>query len=166
VTADSPALGSSENALNSSDELRPGEVTVEIPSNFDSGIYFIGRIHTPWAMRSDCPRRGDPERGPICRVEIDPPWQLALEGIDLHQQLQILYWMDQARRDLVKQSPRSDGITRGTFSLRSPVRPNPIASSTVSLVAIEGTELLVRGLDCLDGTPLIDVKPVYCDHAQ
>ena len=166
MTADNAAPGSSEGALNSSDDVRPGEVTVEIPSNFDSGIYFIGRIHTPWAKRSDCPRRGDPQYGPICRIEVDPLWQAALEGINLHQQLQILYWMDQARRDLIKQSPKSDGLTRGTFSLRSPVRPNPIASSTVQLVAREGTELLIRGLDCLDGTPLIDVKPVYCDHAQ
>jgi tRNA (adenine37-N6)-methyltransferase len=151
--------------LNSSDDLRPGEVTVENPKKFDSGVYFIGRIHTPWAKRSDCPRRGDQRNGPVCRVAIDEPWQPALEGIELHQELQILYWMDQARRDLINQSPRSDGITRGTFSLRSPVRPNPIASSVVTLVAREGSELLVRGLDCLDGTPLIDIKPVYCDHA-
>ena len=152
--------------MNSSDDMRPGEVTVEVPSKFDSGIYFIGRIHTPWEKRSDCPRRGDPENGPICRVKIDQPWQPALEGIDVHQELQILYWMDQARRDLVNQSPRSDGITRGTFSLRSPVRPNPIASSVVRLVTRKGSKLLVRGLDCINGTPLIDVKPVYCDHAQ
>jgi tRNA (Thr-GGU) A37 N-methylase len=73
--------------------------------------------------------------------------------------------MDQARRDIVRQSPKSDGNTRGTFSLRSPVRPNPIASSVVRLVGREDSALLVRGLDCLDGTPLIDIKPVVCDHA-
>jgi len=59
----------------------------------------------------------------------------------------------------VRQSPASDGNTRGTFSLRSPVRPNPIGSSIVTLVSVEADGLTVRGLDCLDGTPLIDLKP-------
>ena len=67
--------------------------------------------------------------------------------------------MQRARRDQVLQTPFSTMQTTGTFALRSPVRPNPIASSIVELVAIEGTTLQVRGLDCLDGTPLIDLKP-------
>ena len=69
--------------------------------------------------------------------------------------------MDRARRDLVLQSPRHDGSVTGTFALRSPVRPNPVASSVVVLLAREGTRLSVRGLDCLDGTPLIDLKPEW-----
>lgn len=146
-------------------DLRPGEIVVDLPDRFDGGVYFIGRIRTPWQDRSACPRQGDPENGPVCRVEVDPQWQDALDGVERHQNFQILYWMDQARRDIVRQSPKSDGKTRGTFSLRSPVRPNPIASSVVSLVGREGSALLVRGLDCLDGTPLIDIKPVVCDHA-
>ena len=68
--------------------------------------------------------------------------------------------MDQARRDLLVQAPRH-GDRRGTFALRSPVRPNPIAMSVVRLVRIEGTTLTVVGLDCLDGTPLIDIKPYF-----
>jgi tRNA (adenine37-N6)-methyltransferase len=147
-------------------DIRPGEVAVEIPEKFDGGLYFIGQIHTPWKTRAECPKRGDPENGPVCRLAIDPLWRPALDGIDPSLQMQVLYWMDRARRDLVRQSPRSDGNTRGTFSLRSPVRPNPIASSTVTIVGVEGGEVLVRGLDCLDGTPLIDLKPVYCDHAN
>jgi tRNA (Thr-GGU) A37 N-methylase len=71
----------------------------------------------------------------------------------------LLYWLHRSRRDLVLQSPRNDGETRGTFALRSPVRPNPIGTSIVDLVGIQGGTLLVRGLDCLDGTPLIDIKP-------
>ena len=145
--------------------LRPGETTVDLPAGFDDGIYFIGRIRTPWTDRAQCPKQGDPDDGPVCRIEVDPLWQTALDGIERHETFQILYWMDQARRDIVRQSPRSDGRTRGTFSLRSPVRPNPIASSLVCLVGREGSTLLVRGLDCLDGTPLIDMKPIICDHA-
>ncbi|MNT84644.1 S-adenosyl-L-methionine-binding protein [compost metagenome] len=57
------------------------------------------------------------------------------------------------------QSPGNNGETHGTFALRSPVRPNPIGTSIVKLEAIEDNVLLVRGLDCLDGTPLIDLKP-------
>jgi tRNA (Thr-GGU) A37 N-methylase len=64
-----------------------------------------------------------------------------------------------AGRDLVLQTPFSSMCTTGTFALRSPVRPNPIASSIVELVSIDGATLQVRGLDCLDGTPLIDLKP-------
>lgn len=77
----------------------------------------------------------------------------------LHERLEVLYWLDRARRDLVLQSPKSDGEVRGTFSIRSPVRPNPIGTSIVRLVGVEGPVLLVRGLDCFDGTPLLDIKP-------
>jgi tRNA (Thr-GGU) A37 N-methylase len=69
--------------------------------------------------------------------------------------------MDQARRDLVIQAPRHYGEPRGTFALRSPVRPNPIAASVVRLVNVEGLKLSVVGLDCRDGTPLLDIKPYF-----
>jgi len=75
----------------------------------------------------------------------------------------VIYWLDQSRRDLVLQSPKNNGNTRGTFSLRSPVRPNPIATSIVKFVGIEGNTVLVRGLDCLVGTPLLDIKPDRCE---
>jgi len=145
-------------------DLRPGEVAVPLPARHDQVVYFIGTIRTPWPSRKECPRRGDPENGPVCRIEVDERWRGALAGIEANDWLQILYWMHQARRDLVRQSPH-DGRTQGTFALRSPVRPNPIASSVVRLVAVEGTTLLVRGLDCMDATPLIDVKPETCPHA-
>lgn len=145
-------------------DIRPGEVAADLPEGLDAGLYFIGRIRTPWLRRADCPRRGAPD-GPVCRLEIDPRWTQALEGVADCPRLQVLYWMHEARRDLVLQSPRHDGTTRGTFSLRSPVRPNPIASSVVDLVAVEGLSVLVRGLDCLDGTPLLDLKPDRCGFA-
>jgi tRNA-Thr(GGU) m(6)t(6)A37 methyltransferase TsaA len=146
-------------------DIRPGEVTVEAPASFDGGVYFIGMIRTPWATRRECPKRGDAANGPVCRLEVNALWTPALHGIERHETLQILYWMDRARRDLVRQSPRSDGNTLGTFSLRSPVRPNPIASSVVRLIGVEDGALLVRGLDCIDRTPFIDIKPDYCDHS-
>jgi len=138
-------------------DLRPGEVAVELPAGTDAGIYFIGVIHTPWKIRQECPKRGSTD-GPVCTIVIDERWEKALTGIARHKRLQVLYWMHQARRDLVLQTPFQRD-TAGTFALRSPVRPNPIASSLVELVAVSGNALQVRGLDCLDGTRLLDIKP-------
>jgi tRNA (adenine37-N6)-methyltransferase len=143
--------------------LRPGEVAVDLPTATDAGVYFIGTIHTPWRTRSECPKRGSPD-GPICSIVIDARWREALTDIAQHNRIQVLYWMHRARRDLVMQTPFSTGLTTGSFALRSPVRPNPIASSVVELVAVNGNTLQVRGLDCLDGTPLIDLKPERTSH--
>jgi tRNA (adenine37-N6)-methyltransferase len=139
-------------------ELREGEVAAALPAQNDAGLYFIGTIHTPWRTRQECPKRGSLD-GPICSIVVDERWRMALTDLAGHPRIQVLYWMHRARRDLVLQTPFSTMHTTGTFALRSPVRPNPIASSIVELVAIDGTTLQVRGLDCLDGTPLIDLKP-------
>ena len=92
---------------------------------------------------------------------VDEPWVPAIKGVDFYENLEVIYWLHQSRRDLVLQSPKNNQKTRGTFSLRSPVRPNPIATSVVRLVRVDGTRLSVVGLDCLDGTPLIDIKPYF-----
>ncbi len=141
------------------DDIRSGEVRVEAAEPADARLRFIGRIRTPWATRGDCPRQGDPECGPHCRIEVDEPWSQALEGVAGQEWLLVLYWMDQARRDLVRQCPNGRDGPIGTFALRSPVRPNPIAVSVVRLIAREGATLVVKGLDCVDGTPLLDLKP-------
>ncbi len=86
-------------------------------------------------------------------------WAEALAGVERHPALQILYWMHEARRDLLLLAPRGRPEPTGTFALRAPTRPNPIASSVVALVERQGGTLLVRGLDCLTGTPLLDIKP-------
>ena len=143
----------------SDSDLRPGEMAVELPPQTDAGIYFIGTIRTPWKTRRECPKRGSLD-GPICTIVIDERWRQGLTGLGGQGRIQVLYWMHRARRDLVMQTPFQQE-TRGTFALRSPVRPNPIASSTVELVAVNGASLQVRGLDCLDGTPLIDLKPEH-----
>ncbi len=141
------------------DEIRAAERAVEWPEPVDAGLVFIGRIRTPWTERLLCPRQGRLD-GPVCRLEIDPPWRAALAGVDLYERLEVLYWLHRARRDLVLQSPRNDGAVRGTFSLRSPVRPNPIGTAIVARLGPEEDGVLrVRGLDCLDGTPLLDIKP-------
>ena len=145
--------------------LRAGEVTVAVPYQSDAGLIFIGRIHTPWAQSRDCPRQGDRVHGPICRIEVNERWRAALQGLEAHSHAQILYWMHLARRDLVLQSPRSNGQVTGTFAIRSPNRPNPVSSSLVAIVEVGADHVLVRGLDCIDGTPLIDIKPERCPEA-
>jgi tRNA-Thr(GGU) m(6)t(6)A37 methyltransferase TsaA len=144
-------------------EARPGEVSVPLPEQFDVGLYFIGRIHTPWKTRKDCPRnvREARERGAVSTIEVDPRWEKALPGVETCSHLIVLYWMDQARRDLAVQAPRHHPTGRATFSLRSPARPNPIALAVVELRKVDGTRLDVVGLDCLDGTPLLDIKPYF-----
>ena len=139
-------------------EIRDGELAVEAPPAEDAGLVFIGRIRTPWTSRLATPRQGRHD-GPICRLEVFEPWVPAIKGVDFYSNLEVLYWLNESRRDLVLQSPKNNRNTRGTFSLRSPVRPNPIGTSIVKFVGIEGNAVLVRGLDCLDGTPLLDIKP-------
>ncbi|MBV2361705.1 tRNA (N6-threonylcarbamoyladenosine(37)-N6)-methyltransferase TrmO [Thalassococcus sp. CAU 1522] len=147
------------------DSLRPGEETARLDAPRDAALHFIGRLRTPFATRADCPRQGDPENGPECRVIVDAAFVPALDGIEPFERIELLYWLHEARRDLLRQSPKGDGRTRGTFSLRSPLRPNPIGTSLVRLIRRDGDTLLVRGLDCLDGTPLLDIKPARCDYA-
>ncbi|MGH6726417.1 MAG: tRNA (N6-threonylcarbamoyladenosine(37)-N6)-methyltransferase TrmO [Pseudolabrys sp.] len=137
-----------------------GEVTVDLPEQTDAGLYFIGRIRTPWKNRKDCPKNAR-ESDAVCSVELDVRWQQALKDVETCTHLVLLYWMDKSSRHIVLQVPSHYGVQRGTFALRSPARPNPIAMSVVKLLGVEGRTLTVVGLDCLDGTPLLDIKPYF-----
>jgi tRNA-Thr(GGU) m(6)t(6)A37 methyltransferase TsaA len=140
--------------------IREGEVAVTLPDRFDAHLYYIGRVRTPWTRREQCPKNAR-ESDAVCTLEIDPRFAAALTGVETCTHLLVLYWMDKSRRDLVLQMPRHYGEARGTFALRSPARPNPIATSVARLVKVDGTHLSVIGLDCLDGTPLLDIKPYF-----
>jgi tRNA-Thr(GGU) m(6)t(6)A37 methyltransferase TsaA len=141
-------------------DLREGEIAVELPERFDASLYYIGRIHTPWMRREDCPKNPR-ETDALCTIVLDPRWVEGLQGLESVSHVVVLYWMDRARRDLVLQAPHHYDERRGTFALRSPVRPNPIAVSVARLLRVEGNTLSVVGLDCVDGTPLIDLKPYF-----
>jgi tRNA-Thr(GGU) m(6)t(6)A37 methyltransferase TsaA len=140
--------------------IRPGEKTVDLPERPDAGVYFIGRIRTPWKGRGECPKNAR-ESDAVCTVELDPRFAAGLKDVESCSNLVLLYWMDKAPRNLVLQVPAHYGVQHGTFALRSPARPNPIAMSVVKLLSVEGNKLSVVGLDCLDGTPLIDIKPYF-----
>ena len=139
-------------------EIRKSEVAVTLPATTDAGLMFMGRIRTPWTSRMETPRQGRVD-GPLCRIEVFEPWIGALAGLVQYERVEVLYWLHLSRRDLVLQSAASDGASRGTFSLRSPARPNPIGTAIAHLVVIKNAIVMVRGLDCLDGTPLLDLKP-------
>ena len=140
--------------------IRDGEQAVELPEKTDAGVYFIGKIRTPWKERKDCPKNAR-ESDAVCTIELDARWAKGLKEVETCSHIILLYWMGKAPRNLVLQVPRHYGEPRGTFALRSPARPNPIALSVVRLLKVEGGTLSVVGLDCLDGTPLIDIKPYF-----
>jgi tRNA-Thr(GGU) m(6)t(6)A37 methyltransferase TsaA len=140
--------------------VREGEIAVELPAQFDASLYFIGRIRTPWKSRDDCPKNGR-ETDEVCTIDLDPRWAAGLTGLHNASHVLVLYWMDKARRDLMLQRPRHYDELRGTFALRSPVRPNPIAAAVTRLLGIDGNKLSVVGLDCMDNTPLLDIKPYF-----
>lgn len=144
-------------------EPRDGEIVSDRPVSPDATLQFIGTIRTPFTTRDLCPRQGNLD-GPDCRLELLPHWEGALDGITKFAHLDVLYWLHESCRDLVRQSPRNDGVTMGTFALRSPVRPNPIGLSQVRLIRREGPTLIVKGLDCLDKTPLLDIKSERCAY--
>ena len=148
------------------ESIRPGEVRTSIdPANVaaDAHLIFIGRARTPWTNREECPKniREARERGGPARIEIEPEWRPGLADLRAGEAIIVLTWMDQARRDLVVQAPRHRPAPTSVFSIRSPVRPNPIGLSVVRLVACdaEAGTLEVDALDCLDGTPVLDIKP-------
>lgn len=139
---------------------RDGEVSVPPPAAFDATVVFIGRIRTPFATLADCPK--NPSEGQVeATVELDRRYLEGLEGIERFSHLILLYWMDEARRDLIRQTPRHLEAPRGVFALRSPLRPNPVSLAVVELIRVDGARLIVKGIDCRDGTPLIDIKPYF-----
>ena len=149
-----------------SQDERPGEIKAPIDpahSADDAHIIFIGRAETPWAVRKDCPRNLNQARetGGQFSVCIEAPWRPGLRDLQNGDAIIVLYWMDQAARNLVIQAPRHSTKIRGVFSLRSPARPNPIALATVRIIAIDHNSgrIAVDALDCLDGTPIVDIKP-------
>ncbi|SFG16902.1 tRNA-Thr(GGU) m(6)t(6)A37 methyltransferase TsaA [Desulfotomaculum arcticum] len=118
----------------------------------------IGVIHSPYLERSAAPRQ---ERlsEEIMTLEIYPAYVNGLKDIEQVSHLIVLYWCDRTQRDTLQTVPPSGTDLRGVFACRSPSRPNPIAFCVAELLGRENNHLRVRGLDALDGSPLLDIKP-------
>ena len=125
----------------------------------------IGQIKTPYRSIDDCPRNQMTE-GPECRIVVSDAFAGGLYGLVPGARILILYWLDQATFGKLKQTSRLSGETKGIFALRTPSRPNPVAAAVVTIDAINGNELVVRGLDCVDGTPLLDIKPAMSNEVD
>ena len=121
----------------------------------------IGRVESPLTDRASAPKQGD-EGAPEAWLVFDPEVADALEGIAAGDEMLVLTWLDRARRDVLKVHPRSDPANplQGVFNTRSPDRPNPIGLHRVTVAEVDGTRLRVRGLEAIDGTPIVDLKPV------
>jgi tRNA-Thr(GGU) m(6)t(6)A37 methyltransferase TsaA len=121
----------------------------------------IGRVESPLTDRDLAPKQGD-EGSPDAWLVFDPSVREGLRDLQVDSDVIVLTWLDRARRDVLAVHPRGD-MTRpetGVFGTRSPDRPNPIGLHRVTIVSIDGTRMLVRNLEALDGTPIVDVKPV------
>ena len=126
----------------------------------------IGWVESPLLTREEAPRQGD-EGSPLAWLVFADRVGAGIRDLAVGTQILVLTWLDRARRDVLSTHPRNDASKpeRGVFSTRSPDRPNPIGLHRVSIVSIEGSRVGVRDLEALDGTPIIDVKPVL-DHTD
>ena len=120
----------------------------------------VGVVHSPYKEKGSAPRQGR-HTNDISELEIYPEYTQALQGLSAGDDIFVLCWFDRSDRILLKTKPGEE--PRGVFSTRSPARPNPISLTLVKLVEIDGGRLRVRGLEMLDGTPVLDIKPYYAD---
>ena len=121
----------------------------------------IGTVESPLTDRASAPKQGD-EGAPEAWLAFEPAFADALDGIAAGDVLLVLTWLDRARRDVLRVHPRGDPsrAQQGVFNTRSPDRPNPIGLHRVTVAEIDGTRMRVRELEALDGTPIVDVKPL------
>jgi tRNA-Thr(GGU) m(6)t(6)A37 methyltransferase TsaA len=127
----------------------------------DFELRAIGRVSSPLTAMDEAPRQGD-EGAPEAWIEFQPAVLEALQGVQPGDRLVILTWLDRADREVLTVHPRGDTSRppAGVFTTRSHHRPNPIGLHPVEVMAIDGTRIKVSGLEALDGTPVVDVKPV------
>ena len=121
----------------------------------------VGTVESPLTDPASAPKQGD-EGAPDAWLVFEPEALEALDGIQPGDEVIVLTWLDRARRDVLRVHPRDDMSReqRGVFTTRSADRPNPIGLHRVRIVSIEGARVRVRQLEAVDGTPVLDVKPV------
>jgi tRNA-Thr(GGU) m(6)t(6)A37 methyltransferase TsaA len=121
----------------------------------------IGKVESPLTDKATAPKQGH-EGSPEATLVFEERVLEALDGLAVGDEVILLSWLDRADRDVLKVHPRSDPANpiQGVFNTRSPDRPNPIGLHQITIAAIDGTRVRVRDLEALDGTPIVDVKPV------
>ena len=127
----------------------------------------IGRVESPLADPAAAPKQGD-EGAPDAWLVLDPEFLPALDGLNAGDEVLVLTWLHRADRDILRVHPRDDESRpeQGVFTTRSADRPNPIGLHRVSILAIDGARVHVRGPEAVDGTPILDIKPVLSGVAS
>ena len=124
-------------------------------------VHPVGRVDSPLVDRDLAPRQGD-EGAPNAWLVFEPAARQGIANFTVGSELIVLTWLDRAHRDVLAVHPRGDENQplTGVFSTRSPDRPNPIGLHTVQVLQIDDLRIRVRNLEALDGTPIVDVKPI------
>lgn len=120
----------------------------------------VGVIRTPYKKQGDAPRQGYLSDA-VCTLELFSGYEPGLKDVEKASHLIVLYWCHKADRNKLQTRTPFGETIRGVFATRSPSRPNPIAVCVAELLEVDGKRLKVRGLDALDGSPLLDIKPYY-----
>ncbi len=124
----------------------------------------IGKVESLLTDLASAPRQAD-EGAPEAWLVFEPEMLEGLRSLQPGDEVIVITWLDRARRDVLSVHPRGDASRpqEGVFSTRSPHRPNPIGLHRVEITAIDGRRLRVRNLEALDGTPILDVKPILSE---
>ena len=127
----------------------------------DFALHPIGVVRSSLGDRDSAPSQGD-EGAPGAVIELDPEFADGLDGIRAGNEVIIVTWLHESRRDVLRLHPRWDPARplTGVFATRSPDRPNPLGLHRVVVLAVEGGRLEVKPLEAIDGTPVVDIKPV------
>ena len=138
-------------------------MTVEQTTDIVATLQPVGVIRSELTNRRGAPRQG-PEGAPDAWLEIYPWATEGLLGVAAGQELIVITWLHQGRRDVFQVYPRSDrnNPLTGVFATRSPDRPNPLGLHPVVVREIDGNRLRIGPIEAIDGTPVVDIKPVLC----
>lgn len=130
-------------------------------------LYPLGFLHSPLKQPGEAPRQGR-EGAPDAWLEVDTSVAEGLEGIAVGDEIFVITWLHQAQRDILKVHPRGDETMplAGVFATRSPDRPNPLGLHRVTVLEIAGTSIKVGPIEAIDGTPVVDLKPVLSHSAD
>lgn len=129
-------------------------------SGGDAQLVFLGEIRTPWTDRAKCPKNSA-ESTATGRIVLKPHYRAGLASLQTVSHVIVLTWLDRSSRDVIALVPPTDIARHGVFATRAPDRPNPIGLTVSEVVEIHEDGLTVAGVDVLDGTPVIDIKPYF-----
>ena len=130
-------------------------------------VHAVGRVESELVDVASAPMQGD-EGAPDAWLVFEPEYRDALDGLAVGADVLLLTWLDRARRDLLRVHPRGDQSRprQGVFTTRAPHRPNPVGLHRVTVLAIDGTRVRVSNLEAVDGTPIVDVKPLLAQQGD